>query len=101
MIKMGIKYFSKLFENFILILVGCDIVVVISIHLLCLKMPTHVYFFIENYPPDSFVINRIIYHFHQILDGELFDYLLVISPLPGPGARSRAPLGHHGPNFER
>jgi len=51
MIKMGIKYFSKLFENFILILVGCDIVVVIFIHLLCPKMSTHVYFFLSKITP--------------------------------------------------
>jgi len=87
--KMGMKYFlKKFYKIFILILFGCDTVVVISIHFM--SRSAHLCFYTENYPPPD-ILKLIELFANFILDGKLFNYLLVISQLPGSRALLATP----------
>jgi len=88
--KMGIKYFlKKCYKIFILVLFGCDTVVVISIHFM--SRSAHLCFFLMKItlPPDILKLIELFANF--ILDSKLFDYLLVISQLPGSRALPATP----------
>jgi len=64
--KNGDNIFEKIYKFLSSFLVGCDTVVVISIHVMSKKMPNwHPCFLLTN-TPDTVVINQIICQFQLI-----------------------------------